>query len=205
MIENIYINESLPEYQNLVITDKNRGYVKVFNNGKWKTDNLNIINLVLNSIVEHSKSILDELYDMTNTLYVTALDIYRPGDFVNASPVAETLPMVTMEPIPQFGGSGYDDMMQRPLLGGGQPINFAPVIKIMNGGSDFSTDGQADIVGGNPGMNSPLTSTLSPDIQVKQMGGSSIPEEKEKKEEKEKTGGGGLWDMGKVLIKKIGL
>jgi hypothetical protein len=64
MIENIYINESLPEYQNLVITDKNRGYVKVFNNGKWKTDNLNIINLVLNSIVEHSKSILDELYDI---------------------------------------------------------------------------------------------------------------------------------------------
>ena len=64
MIENIYINESLPEYQNLVITDKNRGYVKVFNNGKWKTDNLNIINLVLNGIVEHSKSILDELYDI---------------------------------------------------------------------------------------------------------------------------------------------
>jgi hypothetical protein len=64
MIENIYVNESLPKYQNLVITDKNRGYVKVFNNGKWKTDNLNIINLVLDGIVEHSKSILDELYDI---------------------------------------------------------------------------------------------------------------------------------------------
>ena len=64
MIENIYINENLPKYQNLVITDKNRGYVKVFNNGKWKTDNLNTINLILNGIVEHSKSILDELYDI---------------------------------------------------------------------------------------------------------------------------------------------
>jgi hypothetical protein len=62
MIENIYINENLPECQNLVITDKNRGYVKVFNNGKWKTDNLNTINLILGGIVEHSKSILDELY-----------------------------------------------------------------------------------------------------------------------------------------------
>jgi hypothetical protein len=62
MIENIYINENLPEYQNLVITDKNRGYVKVFNNGKWKTDNLTTINLVLNGIVDHSKTIIDELY-----------------------------------------------------------------------------------------------------------------------------------------------
>ena len=62
MIENIYINDNLPECQNLVITDKNRGYVKVFNNGMWKTDNLNTINLVLNGIVEHSKLILDELY-----------------------------------------------------------------------------------------------------------------------------------------------
>jgi hypothetical protein len=42
MIENIYINENLPECQNLVITDKNRGYIKVYNNGKWKTDNINI-------------------------------------------------------------------------------------------------------------------------------------------------------------------
>jgi hypothetical protein len=63
MIENIYINENLPEYQNLVITDKNRGYVKIYNDGKWKTDNLNTINLVLNGIVDHSKLILDELYE----------------------------------------------------------------------------------------------------------------------------------------------
>lgn len=62
MIENIYINESLPEYQNIVITDKNRGYVKVYNDGKWKTNNLETINLVLNGIIEHSKLILDELY-----------------------------------------------------------------------------------------------------------------------------------------------
>ena len=33
MIENIYITENLPEYQNLMITDKNRGYVKIYNNG----------------------------------------------------------------------------------------------------------------------------------------------------------------------------
>ena len=61
MIENIYINESLPEYQNIVITDKNRGYVKIYNNGKWKTDNIQIINLVINGIIEHSKTIWEEL------------------------------------------------------------------------------------------------------------------------------------------------
>jgi hypothetical protein len=61
MIENIYINDNLPEYQNIVITDKNRGYVKIYNNGKWKTDNIQIINLVINGIIEHSKTIWDEL------------------------------------------------------------------------------------------------------------------------------------------------
>jgi hypothetical protein len=147
---------------------------------------------------------LDELYDMSNTLYVSGLDIYRPGDFVNASPVAETIPMATIEPVQQFGG--YDDMMmQKPLLSGGPPINFAPVIKIMNGGSDFSTDGKADIVGGNNEMNTAalgITSTLSsPEIKVKQDGGSP-PEEKK---EETSGGGGGILDMGKFLIKKIGL
>ena len=64
MIENIYINENLPEYQNVIITDKNRGYVKIYNNGKWKTDNIKIIDSVLNGIIEHSKVILDELFDI---------------------------------------------------------------------------------------------------------------------------------------------
>jgi len=61
MIENVYINESHPEYQNLIITDKNRGYVKIYNNGKWKTDNINTINMVIDEIVSHSKNILVEL------------------------------------------------------------------------------------------------------------------------------------------------
>jgi len=61
MIENIYINESLPEYHNIVITDKNRGYVKIYNNGKWKTDNIQMINLVIDGVISHSKTILDEL------------------------------------------------------------------------------------------------------------------------------------------------
>lgn len=64
MIENIYINVEHPEYQNIIITDKNRGYVKIYNNGKWKTNNIDIINLVLDGIIEHSKTILDELFEI---------------------------------------------------------------------------------------------------------------------------------------------
>jgi hypothetical protein len=75
MIENIYINENMPEYHNVVITDKNRGYVKIYNNGKWKTDNIQIINLVINGIIEHSKTIWDELneYYMNNVQAKTRL------------------------------------------------------------------------------------------------------------------------------------
>jgi hypothetical protein len=61
MIENVYINNTHPEYQNILITDKNRGYVKIYNNGKWKTDNIEIINIVIDGIISHSKNILVEL------------------------------------------------------------------------------------------------------------------------------------------------
>jgi len=64
MVENIYINETHPEYHNLIITDKNRGYVKIYNNGKWKTNDVGIINSVLDGIIEHSKTILDELFEI---------------------------------------------------------------------------------------------------------------------------------------------
>ena len=61
MIENVYINENHPEYHNFIVTDKNRGYVKIYNNGKWKTDNINTIDTVIDGIVSHSKLILIEL------------------------------------------------------------------------------------------------------------------------------------------------
>ena len=61
MIKNVYINPNLPKNHNLVITDKNRGYVKKYIDGKWETDDLKLINLLVNEIVEHSKVIYDEL------------------------------------------------------------------------------------------------------------------------------------------------
>ena len=71
MIKNVYINPNLPQNHNLVITDKNRGYVKKYTDGKWETDDIKLINMVLNEIVEHSKVIYSELkerYDNNNKI-----------------------------------------------------------------------------------------------------------------------------------------
>jgi len=131
------------------------------------------------------------------------LDIYRPGDFVKTSPMGETIPPIQVaQPVePISGGSlGY---MQQPLAG--TPINFAPVFKIMNGGSDFSTGNPSELtnIDGGNNMNDAalgISSMTSPQpIQVKQDGGSK------KDDKKEETTGGGIMDFGKMLIKKIGM
>jgi hypothetical protein len=148
---------------------------------------------------------LDELYDMDNTMYVTALDIYRPGDFVKTSPLGETMPTIPVAQATMNGGAqGYGQSQQgNPLAG--TPINFAPVFKIMNGGSDFSTGNPGDVQmeGGSViGDTAPLlSSTLGPPMMFKQDGGEKKAEEKKPEEQ---TGGGGLLDFGKVVIKKLG-
>ena len=40
---------------------RNRGYVKIYNNGRWKTDNINMMNMVIDGIISHSKNILVKL------------------------------------------------------------------------------------------------------------------------------------------------
>jgi hypothetical protein len=92
MIENVYINESHTEYQNILITDKNRGYIKIYNNGKWKTDNINTINIIIDGIINHSKNILVELKQQyinnlgartrlnTSEKYVNLCDLEYLGD-----------------------------------------------------------------------------------------------------------------------------
>jgi len=85
------------------------------------------------------------------------------------------------------------------------PINFAPVFKIVNGGSDFSTDGQANpMTGGNNLGDAALgiSSTTAQidggkDIKFKQDGGAA------KEEEKKQSGGSSIWDWTNMLIKKV--
>jgi hypothetical protein len=163
-----------------------------------------------------AQTFLDELYDMDNTMYVTALDIYRPGDFVKTSPLGETTPIVPVAQATMNGGAqgygqvqgqGYDQGYKQGNPLAGTPINFAPVFKIMNGGSDFSTGnpGEVQMEGGTSiGDAAPLlSSTLGAPMMFKQDGGAGEKKQEEKKPE-EQSGGGGFFDFGKVVIKKLG-
>jgi len=60
-IENIYINPECPQNHSIYIADKNRGYVKKYNNGRWETDNLSIIDLLINNFVDYYKLSLEEI------------------------------------------------------------------------------------------------------------------------------------------------
>ena len=97
MIENVYINDAHPEYQNIMITDKNRGYVKIYNNGRWKTDNIDTMNMIIDGIVLHSKNILVELKQQylnnvgaknrlnTSEKYITLCDLEYLADLEDAN------------------------------------------------------------------------------------------------------------------------
>jgi hypothetical protein len=97
MIENVYINDAHPEYQNIMITDKNRGYVKIYNNGRWKTDNIDTMNMIIDGIVSHSKNILVELKQQylnnigaknrlnTSEKYITLCDLEYLADLEDAN------------------------------------------------------------------------------------------------------------------------
>jgi len=100
--------------------------------------------------IEHEP---DQTADL-NVLMVTAMDIYKPGDFVNASPMAK-----------QFGGNHNQQEVPNSLAN--PAIHFAPVFKIMNGGNDFSSEPQLT---GNPMEDGPsiINTTLGlPDIKIK--------------------------------------
>jgi DNA-directed RNA polymerase II subunit RPB2 len=120
---------------------------------------------------------------LDTTLMVTALDIYKPTDFPT------TLPVV-LPPRKEDSPSEWFPNVPATL---GQPIHFAPVFKIMNGGNDFSTE---------PGPSSSLDSQPIPQIQDILPTNPSLPTPMnisggEKNAAPEKI------DFSKLLIKKI--
>jgi len=60
-IENMYLNPTKPENHNIYIADKNRGYAKIYNNGRWETKNINIIDTILNNVVDYYKISLEKI------------------------------------------------------------------------------------------------------------------------------------------------
>lgn len=128
-------------------------------------------------------------------------DLYRPGDF-------------SYEVAQQSGGSSMMGGGQKIPMGMMHPgINFAPVIKINNGGYDYSSDGmmggggsqamQLDAGGAAPTIIDNIKSNITRPIQsagdivVKQNGGG------EEKKEENSGGGGILSSMANFVIKKL--
>jgi hypothetical protein len=118
-----------------------------------------------------------------NVLMVTAMDIYRPGDFASGSPITQQAQ--------QLGGDPTT-FTEVPSSLANPAIHFAPVFKIMNGGSDFSTEPQSS---GNQALDAAniINDAVNlPDIKVK----NSIEPAKNFDELPEKM------DFSKLIIKK---
>ncbi len=60
-IEDTFANPQKPQNHNLYISDKNRGYIKKYNDGRWNTDNLTIIETLINNFVDYYKLSIDEI------------------------------------------------------------------------------------------------------------------------------------------------
>jgi len=111
------------------------------------------------------------LEPMDTTKIVTASDIYREGNYSNSVPFEEPI-----QPIAglynTFDETNYPTMpMTAPMISNPNippSINFAPVIKVMNGGSDFSTDSGENAMNGNPSNN------LNSQQITSQSGGSAL-------------------------------
>lgn len=60
-IEDLFVNPEKPENHNLYIADKNRKYVKKYNNGRWDTGNFNIIDMIIDNFVDYYKLSIEEI------------------------------------------------------------------------------------------------------------------------------------------------
>lgn len=63
MIKNVYLNPELPENHNIVITDKNRQICKIYNDNRWITTDINMINNLISRIIYFAKEKCNELKD----------------------------------------------------------------------------------------------------------------------------------------------
>lgn len=138
---------------------------------------------------------------LDTTLMVTALDIYKPTDIPYHS---NEINNTQGYPTGDMGLSQVTDGFPN-MASSGLPIHFAPVFKIMNGGSDFSTGNGEDttmngksIVGGEP-INFGITSPAIPSAMSGGSGSSSGSGGSEKIEDTSPS----KLDFSKLVIKKV--
>ena len=60
-IKNVYLNPEKPENHNIYVADKNRGLVKVYNNGLWESKSIIIIDDIIDNVVKYFNLSIEEL------------------------------------------------------------------------------------------------------------------------------------------------
>jgi hypothetical protein len=60
-VENMFLNPEKPENHNIYVADKNQGYAKIYNDGRWQTQNINIIDTIINKVVDYYKLSIEEI------------------------------------------------------------------------------------------------------------------------------------------------
>jgi len=60
-IKDIYLNNEKPENHNIYVADKNRGIVKIWNDGIWQSKNMIVIDQIIDNIVKHFNLSIEEI------------------------------------------------------------------------------------------------------------------------------------------------
>lgn len=60
-IKDIYLNNEKPENHNIYVADKNRGIVKIWNDGVWQSKNMIVIDQIIDNIVKHFNLSIEEI------------------------------------------------------------------------------------------------------------------------------------------------
>jgi hypothetical protein len=60
-IKNVFLNKEKPENHNIYVADKNRGIIKIWNEGIWQSKNMIIIDEIINNIVEYFNLSIEEI------------------------------------------------------------------------------------------------------------------------------------------------
>ena len=60
-IKNVFLNNEKPENHNIYVADKNRGIIKIWNDGIWQSKNTIIIDEIINSVVEYFNLSIEEI------------------------------------------------------------------------------------------------------------------------------------------------
>jgi DNA-directed RNA polymerase II subunit RPB2 len=152
--------------------------------GQHDASRLWTITHIGDKFIKIEPQVTDGLSPKDDIKIVTAMDIYRPNDFSYTQ----------QDP---YGQTSFPGIAQSPMFTGTPAINFAPVIKIVNDGNDFSTE---PLQGAGQGSSQDLVTSPNESIKTDFINRMSIT--KEDKTEDDANVSGKI-DFNRLVIKKL--